>query len=149
VSTTASAFHIDTEVAPVYIKDLLEFTYEHYLLPHRENFVNVRKTIVDGKYGLSFRAIDPGMKWHVDVQMTGGKPIEVKITSGDASVPEAVLDRLKEDLIIAVQLFEEKVRKTTLYFAWVKGEDIIPETMPSAKKRATRESSPATWPTST
>jgi len=50
----------------------------------------------------SFRAIDPQTQWRVDVQIMGGRPVEVKITPSDATVPEAVLDRLREDLVINV-----------------------------------------------
>ena len=52
----------------------------------------------------------------------------------DETVPQTALDRLKEDLIIAVQLFEEEVRKTTLYFAWVEGEEVIPERAPLRRR---------------
>ena len=58
--------------------------------------------------------------------MRSRKPIQVKMTPSDEVVPQTALDRLKEDLIIEVQLFEEKVRRTTLYFAWVEGE-VIPK----------------------
>jgi hypothetical protein len=40
-------FHIDMEVASIYVKDLLSFTYKHYLLPHPEQFYNVMKSIIE------------------------------------------------------------------------------------------------------
>ncbi len=43
------------------------------------------------------------------------------------SVPQAVLDRLREDLMILIQYFEEMLRRSTLYFAWVEGKEVVPE----------------------
>jgi len=129
-------FTIDTEVAPIYLNDLLKFAYQYYILPHPELFTDIKKTAVDNEYVLSFTALDQRREWYVNVEMKATKPIQVKMTLSSEIVPQVVLDKLKDDLVISVQLFEEKVRKTTLYFAWVKGEKIIPETMPSTRKRA-------------
>ncbi len=50
-------------------------------------------------------------------------------------MPSDVLDRIREDLVVNVQLFEERVRRTTLYLAYVKGQQIMPEKAPSMAKR--------------
>jgi len=129
-------FTIDTEVAPIYLNDLLNFVYQYYILPHPELFTGIKKTAIDNEYVLLFTAIDQRREWYVNVEMKAAKPIQVKMVLSGEIVPQVVLDKLKDDLVISVQLFEEKIRKTTLYFAWVKGEKIIPETMPSTRKRA-------------
>lgn len=131
----AKMFTIDTEVAPADLIDILKFIHHHYLLPHPDRFTNVKKTKVDHAYALSFTTVASDEKWYIDVEIRAVKPLEVKMVPS-GTTPQPALDRLKEDLILGVQLFEEKVRKTTLYFAWVKGEKLIPETMPSAQKRA-------------
>jgi len=136
MSTTLVSY-IDTEVSPVYAGDLLGFVQRHYLLSQPESFVDVKKSVIDHDSSLSFKAVGPQAAWHVDVEIIGRKPLEVRMTPSDATVPEGLISQLREDLIIAVQLFEEKVRNTTLYFAWIEGEKIIPETLPSTRRRAT------------
>jgi len=127
-------FTIDTEVTPAYFNDLLDFIYQNYILPHQDFFKNIRKVIVNDEHFLFFTSITPDRKSHIDVGMKAGKPIQVKMTA-DEILPQNFIDDLKENLIINVQLFEEKVRRTTLYFAWVKGEEIAPEKMPTKRKK--------------
>ena len=131
---TAIAFTIDTEVTPAYFEDLLKFIHQHYILQRQEHFTNVKRTIVDHDYLLSFTAIVPEGKGYIDVEMRTGKPVRVKMVPSDEWIPQEALDQLKEDLIIGVQLFEEQVRRTTLYFAWIEGEKVIPEKAPQRRK---------------
>jgi hypothetical protein len=42
-------------------------------------------------------------------------------------VPEAIVVEARQDVLIATELFEEKARKLTWYFAWREGEEIVPE----------------------
>jgi heat shock protein HtpX len=135
VSETSSAFRIDTEVAPAYLGDMLDFIHQYYLLPHPERFIDVKRDKVDHDRSISFKAIDPHLRGYVAVELVGSRPIEVKMAPSDTAVPVELINRLREDLIITVQLFEERVRKTTLYFAWVEGERVVPETLPSARRR--------------
>jgi heat shock protein HtpX len=53
----------------------------------------------------------------------------------DANVPRSALERLKEDLIIVLQYFEENIRRSTLYFAWVQGREVVPEKSPFRRAR--------------
>jgi len=135
MAKTAFSFTIETEVTPAYYNELIKYTYENYVSPVGKNFTSVSQSIVDGDYVLSFTALDPDGKWHVDVTMKTGKPIQVTMKPSDASVPSAVLDRLKEDLIIIIQFFEEVVRRSTLYFAWVEGKPVVPEKSPLRRAR--------------
>ena len=132
-----TTFTIDTEVSPVYLADLLNFIHQYYVLPHPETLRYVWKGTIDNQSVLSFRAVDPQGLWWVDVDVKGQKPVQVEMRPSSEIVQQEILDSLKEDLYITVQWYEEKVRKTTLYFAWVEGEKVIPETMPSMKKRST------------
>ena len=129
-------FTIDTEVAPIYLTDLLNFIHQYYVLSHPEVIRYTWKGVTDDQYVLSFRAIEPQGLWWIDVDVKSQKPVLVEMRPSSELVQQENLDGLKEDLDITVQLYEENVRKTTLYFAWVKGEKIIPETMPSMKKRS-------------
>jgi len=129
------SFSIETEVTPAYYDELIKYTYEKYVSPMGKNFTNVNQSVVDGDYVLNFTVLDPNGKWHVDIAMKTGKPIQVTMQPSDATVPLTVLDRIKEDLIIVIHFFEEVVRRSTLYFAWVEGKEVIPEKSPFRRAR--------------
>ena len=135
MAESAFSFSIETEVTPAYYAELIKYTYEKYVSPLRKNFTNVNQSVVDGEHVLSFTALDPNGKWHIDVAMKTGKPIQVTMQPSDATVPSTVLNRLKEDLIIVIQFFEEVVRRSTLYFAWVEGKEVVPEKSPFRRAR--------------
>jgi len=128
--TATVSFTIDTEVTPAYFEELLRYTYDFYLIPMGDRVINVRQTGFDGHYVLTFTVLEPKEKRHVNVEMKVGKPIEVRLEPSDASVLPTFLDRLREDLIILVQFFEERVRRATLYFSWAEGREIKPEKSP-------------------
>jgi len=129
------SFSIETEVTPAYYDELIKYVNENYVLSRTKNFTNVNQSVVDGEHVLSFTVLDPNGKWHIDVVMKTGKPIQVTMQPSDAGVPSAVLDRIEEDLIIVIQFFEEVVRRSTLYFAWVEGKQLVPEKSPFRRGR--------------
>ena len=135
MAESAVSFSIDTEVTPAYYEELIKYTYQNYVLPNGKRFTNVSQSSFDGTYVLSFTALDPNEKWHVNVEMKTGKPIQITMQRSDAGVPQAVLDRLREDLIIFIQYFEEMLRRSTLYFAWVEGKEVVPEKSPFRRAR--------------
>ena len=135
MAESAVSFSIDTEVTPAYYEELIKYTYQNYVLPNGKRFTNVSQSSFDGTYVLSFTALDPNGKWHVNVEMKTGKPIQITMQRSDAGVPQAVLDRLREDLIIFIQYFSEMLRRSTLYFAWVEGKEVVPEKSPFRRAR--------------
>ncbi len=132
--SVSHSFNIETEVTPAYYEDLLNYTYRNYLQSAWHRFSNVTRTIVDGNYTLGFTVLAED-KWKIDVSIKTGHPIKVTLTPSSLDVPESALDRLKDDLIIVVQYFEESVRRSTLYFAWVQGRDVVPEKSPFRRGR--------------
>jgi len=129
------SFNIETEVTSAYYRELLKYTYQNYIQPSSQRFANVKQTVVDGNYVLDFTFLEPEGRWRIDVSVKTGKPIQVTMTPNDIGVPHSVLDRLKEDLIIVVQFFEEYIRRSTLYFAWVQGREVVPEKSPFRRAR--------------
>lgn len=132
---TTFSFNIETEVTPAYYEALLKYTYQNYLQPSPHRFSNVKQTVVDSDFVLDFSVLEPDEKWRVDVSIRTGKPIQVTMMPTDPAVPKSALNRLKDDLIIVVQYFEEQVRRSTLYFAWVQGKDVVPEKSPFRRGR--------------
>jgi len=111
-------FLIQTEITPNRFGDLLDFIYRKYILPLHHNFTNVRRLIVDGKEVLAFTFIGPNASWYVDVEITASNPIGVKMIPS-STAPHDSLNRLRENLMIIIQMFEDEMRRTTLYFVWV------------------------------
>ncbi|MGQ9514679.1 MAG: M48 family metallopeptidase [Thermoproteota archaeon] len=132
---SSTSFTIDTEVSPSYFEDLLKFFEQQYICPHQERFANVRREVDGNDKVLYFTVLGPEGKWYIDVEMRTGKPINVRMAPSVENLPPDVLRLLREDLIIGVQLFEEKIRRTTLYFAWVEGEEVIPEKAPLRSRK--------------
>ena len=126
-------FTIDTELSSGHLEDALDFIREFYLLPQPDAFKNVAKISANGHIILSYNATDKENNWVIKVDMEAANPFQVKMTS-NFDIPNAIND-LKEELFIAVQLFEDTIRQSTLYFAWVEGKDIIPEEAPTERKK--------------
>jgi len=134
--TITSSFVIPTEVAEAHTGEVAEFLYQRLVLPRRKTVENIQRTTFNHEHTLSFRLKDLKGKWHVDTAIKIGKTIEVNmVPSNEAVPPSEVLDELKDDIFITVHLFEEQLRRKTIYFAWVEGIKIIPEKAPFRKKR--------------
>ncbi|MGC9516665.1 MAG: M48 family metallopeptidase [Methanomicrobiales archaeon] len=135
--STKESFKINTEVSPVYVDEILEFINKHYLKAQSENFSNIEMKMEKGIHSLYFTLKDPENKKKdlIYVKVIAVNPIQVEVES-DYSDIKKPLDELREDLTILVQLYEDNIRSSTLYFAWVEGEDIIPEAKPSKRKKA-------------
>ena len=129
------SFSIRIEVTSAYFNELLTFIYERYIAPHYERFSNVRRWIVDGREVLAFTLLDSAGRWAVDVEVEAGNPVKVRMTPTLGAVPRTVMQRLKDDIIILIQLFEETIRRSTLYFAWVKQEGIVPERATQGRRK--------------
>jgi len=129
------SFSIETEVTPAYYEELLSYIYQKYLQPQPQLFARTKRSTIDGEPGLDFTFLDEEEKWNIDVTIKTGKPIQVLMEPSGAEVPQSALERLKEDLIIVLQYFEESIRRSTLYFAWVQGRPVVPEKSPLRRAR--------------
>jgi heat shock protein HtpX len=132
MSENILSFVIDTEVTSDQLGNLVDYIYRQYVLPHPENFANVTRSFFDNKSFLAFTRTGP--RGEVAVEIIGDKPIQVKMTSKE-TVPMKFIEEVKQDLIIVVQFFEEKARKTTLYFAWREREEVLPEKLRGKEKK--------------
>ena len=127
------SFLIDTELTPDTFGDLIRFIYRHYLMPHMNRFVNIESISTESLNLISFVLPDPMGMWWARVEVKAGKPIEVKIIT-KGPIPREVINGLKEDIFITVQLFEEQVRRSSFYFAWVEGEPVVLEKGPQKRR---------------
>lgn len=123
-----SVFYIlEAEVPSNYLGSLLDFIYQKYLLSQKGRFADISRTTSGGESSLAYTVLDPLGSRNLRVEITGSKPIQVKITQLGDTVPEQAITEAKQDVDIAVDLFEEEIRQNTLYFAWREGEEIVPE----------------------
>ncbi|MEM2929748.1 MAG: M56 family metallopeptidase [Thermoproteota archaeon] len=127
-------FTIDAQITPSDYTSLVDFIYQNYVTPNLKNFTNVVRSVSETGCFLYFTAVDPDRKWYIDVQISIGKPIDVRMLLSSSEVPESAVRWLRSNLVTAVRFFEEQRRKTTVYFTWVEGEEIIPERVLEARK---------------
>ena len=136
--TEPVSYKIDTEVPASYTEKLLDFIHKQYLLPQKQRFTNFsRETNENGTF-LSYVVLDSQGKQLLKVEVKGTKPIELKIAPLDGQVSSVTIEEAKQDVVIAMQIFEENARKATLYFAWREGEDIVPEAIKKQEKPLSR-----------
>lgn len=136
MSEMAISYVIEPQIPPSYIKNLFEFIYRKFLLPQRKRFVDISGTTVSGESFLTYTVVDSFGKRKLRVQITGGKPINVSIVPLVETVSEQEVSESKEDIDIAIDFFEEQVRKNTLFFAWREGESIEPETISGRESKS-------------
>jgi len=126
---TKLKYTIDTELSSGNVKFLPEFLKRNYLLQQEKyrDFRNVGATVENERHFLTYRVRVPRTEQYVDVVVEAGVPVEVTMRLSDSGISKTFLDQLYEDLFLTVQLFEEEIRKTTLYLAFMPGEKIVPE----------------------
>jgi len=132
------SYEIDTEVPKSYLEKLLDFIHQKYLLPQKERFRGIARKKAETGSVLSYSVLDAQGNPILQVEVKASKPIEVKITPLGEKVGEAAIEEAKQDIVIAVQIFEENSRKSTLYFAWREGEEIVPEVVGKGEKSVNR-----------
>jgi heat shock protein HtpX len=130
----AVSYNIDTELPASYMEKLFVFMYSQYLLPQKQRFTSFYRETSDGVPFLSYVVLDVQQRQLLKVEVKGTSPIEVKVIPFDSSVSSSVMEEAKQDIVIAVQIFEENARKATLYFAWREGEEIVPEALTKKEK---------------
>jgi len=132
--TEAVSYKITTEISASYMEKLFDFIYRQYLLPQKQRFTNISRETTESGIFLSYAVFDSQGKQLLQVEVKGTTPIELTLTPIAASVSAKAMEEAKQDVVIAVQIFEENARKATLYFAWREGEDIVPETLKKQEK---------------
>jgi len=126
---TELKYEIDTELSVGNVKFLPEFLRRNYLLQQEKyrDFRYVSTKVDDDRYFLNYRVLVPKSIQYVDILVEADVPIKVAMIPSDSRISKVFIDQLYEDLFLMVQLFEEEIRKTTLYLAFMPGERIITE----------------------
>jgi heat shock protein HtpX len=132
------SYKIETEIPLSYTEKLLDFIQKKYLLPQKERFTGItRKKSETGSY-LSYSVRNEKGELFLQVQVKASNPVEIEITPIGEQVTDAAIEEAKQDVVIALEIFEQNARKATLYFAWREGEDIVPEILRKKEKSFNR-----------
>jgi heat shock protein HtpX len=132
------SYEIETEIPKSFMDKLLDFINKKYLLPQKERFRGIAKKKTETASSLSYSVIDAQGNPVLQVDVKGVQPLQVKITPLDEKVTDTMIEEAKQDIVIALQIFEENARKSTLYFAWREGEKIVPEVVGKGEKSLQR-----------
>ncbi|MGD0329309.1 MAG: M56 family metallopeptidase [Nitrososphaeria archaeon] len=131
-------YTVGTKISPNLRINLLDFIYQRYILPQEKMFENVLKDTTDGDPYLSYSFTVPKSGQKFDEKIIASEPIQIIIKTYDDTVTEEKIIEEKEDVEIAIDLFEEQIRKSTLFFAWGEGEKIVPERVTGKERSLNR-----------
>ena len=108
-----SSYTIEIETPREYIQSLIDFIDQKYIKPQRERFADVSRQILDGFPSIAFTLLDSTGKQSLSVEVIGSKPLKLNIKRFQPTVSMEVIEEAKQDIIIVVEFFEEKVRRNT------------------------------------
>ncbi len=117
------SYEVTPEVPHSYNRTLYQYIYRFFLLPQKERFADISRD----DFSISYTVIDASQKRRLEVQVSGSDYLKVSIEPLVDSVSDDEFVRSKEDIDIAVNMFEDQVRKNSVFFAWREGESVVPE----------------------
>ena len=138
MSIETISFVIEPRVPSAYVRNLYEFIYRQFLIPQRKRFADISRTMISGEPSLVYTVLDSLGNQRLRVRIAGSKPLNVDVNPLVSEVSEQEISKSKEDVDIAVDFFEEQVRRNTLFFAWREGESIVPEKISGKENKSLR-----------
>ncbi|MBT0158526.1 M48 family metalloprotease [Candidatus Bathyarchaeota archaeon A05DMB-2] len=138
MSLQSRSYSIVPEVPRSYIGNLYEFVYRSFLVPQKLRFADISRSVSLGAYSLRYSVLDSSGSRKLMVSVSGVEFITVEIEPLVEGVSEEEILEAKEDVAVAVDLFEQQVRKNSLFFAWREGESVVPESVSSKENKSLR-----------
>ena len=131
---TSLSFTIAPEVPTDYISKFYEFMNRFFLTPQKNRFADISTS----DSSVNYSVLDSTGKKILSVRAYGSESINAVIEPLDQSVLQDEVLKSKEDIQIAVNAFEEQVRKNSLFFAWREGESVVPEAVTGKENKSLR-----------
>ena len=138
MSSQVRSYSIVPEVPESYIGNLYEFIYRSFLLPQKLRFSDISRSISPSALSISYSILDSSGKKKLRVRVSGVEAISIGIEPFVNVISEDEILKAKEDVDVAVDMFETQVRKNSLLFAWREGESVVPETVSDKSNKSLR-----------
>jgi heat shock protein HtpX len=133
--STSVSYVLETDVPNNLIGNMLDFIYQKYLLAQKQRFTNISRYTDNGEPTLHYDVMDRQGKRTLTVTVNGSNPLRISIVPVSEVTAQQEIEEARQDVTIGVDYFEEQVRRSTLYFAWREGEEIVPEAVSSKEKK--------------
>jgi len=117
---------IKTELTEDQTKGFLSHLEKHYLLAKGSYVTSIRKAIIDSKPIVSYREYDAEWKLWVEVTIVGDDPLTVIFTPYDPRLFQTICRVIFNDIRFHLEAYKEELRRTTLYFAFLRHPKIVP-----------------------
>jgi len=134
MSAKPNSYVIVPEIPQSYMGKLYQYIYQFFLIPQKERFADVSLD----NFSVTYTVLDSTGKRVLKVQALGDKAVNLSIEPIETTTSEAAVLSAKEDVDIAVDMFEDQVRKNSLFFAWREGESIVPERVSGKETKSLR-----------
>ena len=131
---TSVSFTIVPEIPTDYISKFYEFWSRIFLPSQKSRFADIST----GNFSVSYKVLDFSGNRIISVNASGSESINTVIEPLTQTVSQDEVLKSKEDVEIAVDAFEDQVRKNSLFFAWREGESIVPETVSGKENKSLR-----------
>jgi heat shock protein HtpX len=138
MSLQPRSYNIVPEVPQSYIGNLYEFIYRSFLVPQKLRFADISRVTSPGDYSIRYSVLGSSGGKKLRVQVSGVDPIVVDVEPLVEGVSDEEVLEAKEDVAVAVDMFEQQVRKNSLFFAWREGESVVPETVSGKENKSLR-----------
>jgi heat shock protein HtpX len=132
------SYTIVPEIPKEYTGTLYEFIYRSFLLPQKARFKDISRSTSPEALSLAYSVLGANGNRRLNVQISGAEQINVAIEPLAGAVTEDEILQAKEDVAVAVDMFETQVRKNSIFFAWREGESVVPETVSDKGNKSLR-----------
>jgi len=132
--SNSSTRTVTPEIPQPYMGKLYVFIEKMFLTPQKERFTEISR----GTFSLSYTVLDSNRNRQLRVNVSGDASMVVSVEPLDVEVFQDEVDKAYEDVTIAVNMFEERIQKNSLYFAWREGEEVVPEKVSGKENKSLR-----------
>lgn len=136
MSSQKVVYSVETELPNNVFEKLIDYIQHEYVMTPERHITGVTRAVINGVPTITFDLPTQASPRALTVEVKAKKPIDITVTPNDPSVTPQLVNQTKQDMVLLAELFEDKVRAGTLYFAWREGERIVPEKVSTRGERS-------------